>query len=162
MSGLSRSDKKIIKLGSTVRSRREVTEEEAEELPDVETAASRSEVGRCIANINSLNHALGNLNCSVCEDTGCVQFTEEPKKKHGFSLSLHLQCTACYSVFSDNFMSPHAGAEHVHHPFKVNDRFVLFFGERLVCAALNKFCAMFGIKPMNKAVYQKNRTGSLM
>ena len=53
-------------------------------------------------------------------------------------------------------MSPRAGAEHVHHPIKVNDRFVLFL--RVVClghAALNKCCAMFGIKPMNKAVYQE-------
>ena len=78
MSGLSRSEKKISKLGSPVPSRREVIEEEAEEFQDVETAASRSEVGWCIAKINSLNHALGNLNCSVCEDSGCVQSTEEP------------------------------------------------------------------------------------
>ena len=127
MSGLSRSDKKISKLGSPVISRREVIEEEAEELQDVETAASRNEVGKCIANINSLNHALGNLSCSVCEDSGCVQFTEEPKKKHGFSLSLQLQCTSCHSVFSDNLTSPRAGAEHVHQPFEVNDRFFYFF-----------------------------------
>ena len=78
MSGLSRSEKKISKLGSPVIGRREMIEEEAEELPDVETASSRSEVGWCIAKINSLNHALGNLNCSVCEDSGCVQSTEEP------------------------------------------------------------------------------------
>ena len=99
MSGLSRSEKKISKLGSPVIGRREMIEEEAEELPDVETASSRSEVGWCIAKINSLNHALGNLNCSVCEDSGCVQFTKEPKKKHGFSLSLQLLCASCHNVF---------------------------------------------------------------
>ena len=94
----------------------------------------------------------------MCEGTGCVQFTEEPKKKNGFSLSLQLKCTSCYSVFSDNFTSPRAGAEHVHHPLEVNDRFVLFF-ERSWFGSCgpNKFCAVFGIKPMNKAVYQKKQ-----
>ena len=70
-----------------------------EELQDIETAASRSDVGWCIANINLLKIALGNLNCSVCEDSGCVQFTKEPKKKHGFSLSLQLLCASCHNVF---------------------------------------------------------------
>jgi len=98
MSGLSRSEKKISKLGSPVPSRREVIEEEAEELQDVETAASRSDVGWCIANINLLKIVLGNLNCSVCEDSGCVQFTKELKKKHGFSLSLQLLCASCHNV----------------------------------------------------------------
>ena len=69
-----------------------------EELLDIETVASRSEVGWCIANINSLNLVLGNLNSSVCEDSGCVQFTEEPNKKHGFSLSLQLHCQGSHCL----------------------------------------------------------------
>ena len=125
-----------------------------------------------------MNLARGNLkklHCSVCHCHSVrtvnvySQFTQDPKKKHGFSLSLQLQYASCRSVFSDCFTSSlRAGTQHVHHLFKVNDQFLLFLREvGLGLAALNKFCAVFGIKPRSKKsvsyhFIRRNRTGLLM
>ena len=87
------------------------------------------------------------------------QFTQDPKKKHSFSLSLRLPCRSCHSVFSDDFTSLRAGAEHVHHLVKVNNQFLRFLREAgSGFAALKKICAVFGIKPTSKSVlYQKKQ-----
>ena len=114
----------------------------------------------CIANIESLNNAVCNLNCPLRQDTECVKCVANQEKKHEFSLNLILKCVSCNSMFSDklekiNHLTPML-TMFVSHLFKVNERFV-FLGETgLSYAALCKFCAVSG-KPMAKSVCQKKK-----
>lgn len=167
VSGVSRSEKKICGMSSASTSVLTASgdaffEEAVRAGPDIPNgnAPVRQDQRWCVSSIAALNSAMTALNCSVCQNTDCLEFVPVNEKRKGMALFLQLQCKSCSSLFSEGYTSPWIdGTDNVHAPFMVNDLFVLFLREiGLGHTALKKFCTVFGMQTLNKNVYQRKQS----
>ena len=111
----------------------------------------------CLTNTTTLNSAIQCVRCPVCQAESCLEFRELLNKRCGLALCLQLSCTSCNAQFSEPYSSPRVDGHHKA-PFEVNDRFVLFLREAgLGYSTMRKFCAVFGLQPMNKNVYLRKQ-----